>query len=208
MLLYGCSLHDAHIECCSGRSTCKGKDSPSLKVLFWNAGGLTLNKFIELKTVISKESPDAIGIAESGSSADNLRFFPLKGYKSYSLGRSRQIVSGIVIFVKNDLTAEPLLKHAMTSSDSLERRLMLPESPRWNLKEANWEKYASLTNTLLGNCLLDLNNDKALNEIIITILACANVCIPKGHIINGKPFWNDKLQTLKEEKDLARDLSS
>ncbi|GFW08094.1 hypothetical protein TNCV_2978611 [Trichonephila clavipes] len=27
------------------------------------------------------------------------------------------------------------------------------------------------------------------------------------HIINGKPFWNDKLQTLKEEKDLARDRS-
>ncbi|GFU67007.1 protein SMG5 [Trichonephila clavipes] len=25
------------------------------------------------------------------------------------------------------------------------------------------------------------------------------------HIINGKPFWNDKLQTLTEEKDLARD---
>ncbi|GFW54316.1 hypothetical protein TNCV_3702771 [Trichonephila clavipes] len=97
-----------------------GKDSPSLKVLFWNAGGLTIDKFIELKAVISKESPDAIGITESDSSADNLRFFPLKGYKSYSLGRSRQIASGIVIFVKNDLTAEPLLKHAMTSSDSLE----------------------------------------------------------------------------------------
>ncbi|GFU97523.1 uncharacterized protein TNCV_31981, partial [Trichonephila clavipes] len=80
-----------------------------------------------------------------------------------------------------------------------------PRVTRWNLKKANWEKYASLTNTLLGNCLLDMNNDKALDKIITTILACANVCIPKGHIINGKPFWNDKLQTLKEEKDLARD---
>ncbi|GFW08092.1 hypothetical protein TNCV_2978591 [Trichonephila clavipes] len=76
----------------------KGKDRPSLKVLFWNAGGLTIDKFIELKTVISKESLDAIGIAETGSSADNLRFFPLKGYKSYSLECSRQIASGIVIF--------------------------------------------------------------------------------------------------------------
>ncbi|GFT57948.1 hypothetical protein TNCV_2768561 [Trichonephila clavipes] len=92
------------------------------------------------------------------------------GYKSYYLGRSRQIASGIVIFVKNDLTAEPLLKHAMTSSDSLEA--------------------------------IEL---RALDKIITTILACANVCIPKGHIINGKPFWNDKLQTIKEEKDLARD---
>ncbi|GFS62657.1 fatty acid synthase [Trichonephila inaurata madagascariensis] len=80
-----------------------------------------------------------------------------------------------------------------------------PRVTRWNLKKANWEKYASLTNTLLGNCLLDLNNDKALNKIITTILACANVCIPKGHIINGKPFWNDKLQILKEEKDFAKD---
>ncbi|GFS68614.1 hypothetical protein TNCV_4585101 [Trichonephila clavipes] len=66
----------------------KGKDSSSLKVLFWNAGDLTIDKFIELKTVTSKESPDAIRIAEGGSSADNLRFFPLKGYKSYYLGRS------------------------------------------------------------------------------------------------------------------------
>ncbi|GFV94989.1 hypothetical protein TNCV_1029871 [Trichonephila clavipes] len=247
----------------------KGKGSASLKVLFWNAGGLTIDKFIELKTVISKEFPDAIDIAESGSSADNMRFFPLKGYKSYSLGRSRQIASRIVIFVKNDLTAEPLLKHAMTSSDSLEaielRILMLtrqdgamfkinpvgnlvedfidtneidfienstasptflsyrgassrpglllahpnltpfvyrhliqapggaghkilpviisnpgethaPRVTKWNLKKkANWKKYASLTNTLLGNCLLDLNNDKSLDKIITTILACANV---------------------------------
>ncbi|GFV88553.1 putative RNA-directed DNA polymerase from transposon BS [Trichonephila clavipes] len=83
------------------------------------AGGLTIDKFIELKTVISKESPDAIGIAESGSSADNLRFFHSRTI-NHTLGRSRQIASGIVIFVKNDLTAEPLLKHAMTSSDSLE----------------------------------------------------------------------------------------
>ncbi|GFV98317.1 uncharacterized protein TNCV_622761 [Trichonephila clavipes] len=70
------------------------------------------------------QSPDAIGITESGSSADNLRFFPLKGYINHSpfssLGRSRQIAPGIVIFVKNGLSAEPLLKHAMTSSDSLE----------------------------------------------------------------------------------------
>ncbi|GFW24687.1 uncharacterized protein LOC103524116 [Trichonephila clavipes] len=55
------------------------------------------------------------------------------------------------------------------------------------------------------NAQKNLNNDKALDKIITTILASANVCIPKGHIINGKPFWNDKLQTLKEEKDLARD---
>ncbi|GFT81166.1 hypothetical protein TNCV_3882701 [Trichonephila clavipes] len=281
-------------------------------------------------------SPDAIGIAESGSSADNLRFFPLKVYKSYSLGRSRQIASGIVIFIKNDLTSEPLLKHAMTSSDSLEEielrvwkrnigyRVSFLFSPprnksdlnslihdwnkhsfilgdfnahstrwgyvqncpvgnlvedfidtneidfienstasptflsyrgassrpdlllahpnltpfvyhhliqatggaghkilsviisnpgethafrvtRWNLKKADWGKYASLLNTLLGNCLLDLNNDKALDKIITTILACANVCIPKGHIINGKPFWNVKLQTVKKKKDLERD---
>ncbi|GFS37629.1 hypothetical protein TNIN_166861 [Trichonephila inaurata madagascariensis] len=163
----------------------------------------------------------------SGSSADNLRFFPLKGYKSYSLGRSRQIASGIIIFVKNNLTVEPLLKHAMTTSDSLEvielrapagadhkipsviisnpEETHAPRVTRWNLKKANWEKYASLTNTLLGNCLLDLNNDEALDIIITTILACTHVCIPKGHIINGKPFWEDKLQTLKEEKDLARD---
>ncbi|GFX63727.1 hypothetical protein TNCV_215271 [Trichonephila clavipes] len=51
----------------------------NLKVLFWKAGGLAIDKFIELKTIIPKESPDAIGTAESGSSLDNLRFFPLKG---------------------------------------------------------------------------------------------------------------------------------
>ncbi|GFQ92990.1 hypothetical protein TNCT_626201 [Trichonephila clavata] len=80
-----------------------------------------------------------------------------------------------------------------------------PRVARRNLKNANWEKYVSLTNTVLGNCVLDLNNGKALDKIIATIFACANVCIPKGHIKNAKPFWNDKLQTLKEEKDLAKD---
>ncbi|GFX43801.1 hypothetical protein TNCV_4110801 [Trichonephila clavipes] len=67
-----------------------------------------------------------------------------------------------------------------------------PRVTRWNFKKANWQKYASLTNTLLGNCLIDLNNDKALDKIITTILTCAIVCIPKGHIINRKTFWNDE----------------
>ncbi|GFY76264.1 rab3 GTPase-activating protein catalytic subunit [Trichonephila inaurata madagascariensis] len=67
-----------------------------------------------------------------------------------------------------------------------------PRVARWNLRKANWEKNANLTNTLLGKCLLDLNNDKALDKIITSVLACANVCIPKGHILNGKHFWNDK----------------
>ncbi|GFX63728.1 hypothetical protein TNCV_215281 [Trichonephila clavipes] len=108
-----------------------------------------------------------------------------------------------------------MLKHAMTTSDSLEaielrapggaghnilsiiisntEETQAPRVTRWNLKTANWEKHASLTYTLLGNCLLDLNNDKALDIMITIILACTNVCIPKGPIINGKPLWNDKL---------------
>ncbi|GFS92577.1 uncharacterized protein LOC103524116 [Trichonephila clavipes] len=40
-----------------------------------------------------------------------------------------------------------------------------PRVTRWNLKKANWEIYANLRNTLLGNCLLDGNNGKALEKM-------------------------------------------
>ncbi|GFS85035.1 hypothetical protein TNCV_1306371 [Trichonephila clavipes] len=46
-----------------------------------------------------------------------------------------------------------------------------PRVTRWNVKKANWGKYASLTNTLLGNCLIDFKNDRALDKIITTLQA-------------------------------------
>ncbi|KAG8184194.1 hypothetical protein JTE90_015559 [Oedothorax gibbosus] len=104
----------------SGKCSFKGKGNPSLKILFWNAGGLTQDKFTELKQISYTESPDVIGIVESGASDDNLKYFPFKNYTTFSLQRSRQIVSGIVIFVKNNLIAKPYIKHVMSDSDTLE----------------------------------------------------------------------------------------
>lgn len=41
-------------------------------------------------------------------------------------------------------------------------------------------------------------------RFIRAVLRCASLCIPSGQRKKFTPFWNDKLQKLKEERDKAR----
>ncbi|GFQ82129.1 hypothetical protein TNCT_285491 [Trichonephila clavata] len=72
------------------------------KISFWNAGGLTNDKFTELKTIVLNNDLDAMGIVEGGAAADNEEYFNLTGYQKFVLKHSKQITSGIV-FVKLSL---------------------------------------------------------------------------------------------------------
>ncbi|KAG8184196.1 hypothetical protein JTE90_015561 [Oedothorax gibbosus] len=57
---------------------------------------------------------------------------------------------------------------------------------------------------MIGDLTLDDNNDKALDQIVFGIKECALACIPRGHVKNAKPFCNDNLQLLKEDRDRVR----
>ncbi|GFQ93063.1 uncharacterized protein TNCT_603191 [Trichonephila clavata] len=48
------------------------------------------------------------------------------------------------------------------------------------------------------------NADRAVDKFTEIILACAIACIPRGQREKFTPFWNKELQTLKENRDKAR----
>ncbi|GFQ85866.1 reverse transcriptase domain-containing protein [Trichonephila clavata] len=48
------------------------------------------------------------------------------------------------------------------------------------------------------------NADRAVDKFTEIILACAISCIPRGKRKKFSPFWNKELQTLKENRDKAR----
>lgn len=91
----------------------QGQNATAITSLFWNAGGLSISKFCEFKTVLTRESADVFAIVEAGASTDSLNFYKSKGYVLYSLPRSRQIASGIIVGAKSSITVKFKLLHKM-----------------------------------------------------------------------------------------------
>ncbi|GFR22387.1 hypothetical protein TNCT_648281 [Trichonephila clavata] len=98
----------------------KTRTETVFKISFWNAGGLTNDKFIELKTIVLNNDLDVMGIVECGAAADNEEYFNLTGYQKFVLKRSRQIASGIIVFVRLSLKAKLIASRQMTTDDKLE----------------------------------------------------------------------------------------
>jgi len=78
----------------------------SLKILQWNAGGLSQSKKTELHINLIKHDVDIFAIMEANSTAEKLIYYQLNGYTLHSLPKYRQIASGILIGVSNSLCAE------------------------------------------------------------------------------------------------------
>jgi ribonuclease HI len=89
---------------------------------FWNAGGISEDKYIEFKNLIVKQDVDAFGIVEAGAISDkeNVEKAEMLGYNIYSLPRARRVASGILVGVKVGLTAKFQVLHNMKDDDKLE----------------------------------------------------------------------------------------
>ena len=61
-----------------------------------------------------------MGIVESGAAADNKEYFNILGYQKFVLKCSRQIASGIIVFIKLSLKAKLVASCKMTAEDKLE----------------------------------------------------------------------------------------
>ena len=75
---------------------------------------------------------------------------------------------------------------------------------RWNFKKANWEKFETLTNALLGPIETTESIDVTSNKITTAILQAANASIPRGCRKNYRPFWNNEIQQAVTERKSAR----
>ncbi|GFQ64693.1 hypothetical protein TNCT_486421 [Trichonephila clavata] len=98
----------------------KTRTEPVFETSFWNAGGLSNDKFTELKTIVLSNDLDVMGILEVGAAAYNEEYFNLTGYQKFVVNHSRQIASGITVFVKVFLKAKLNASRQMTTDDKLE----------------------------------------------------------------------------------------
>ena len=74
----------------------------NLKILQWNAGGLSQSKKTELHLHLVKHDVDFFAIIEATLAAEKLIYYQLNGYTLHSLPKYRQIASGIFL-LREDL---------------------------------------------------------------------------------------------------------
>ena len=89
----------------------------NLKILQWNAGGMSQNKKTELHANLVKHNVDIFAIMEANLTAEKLIYYQLSGYTFYSLPKYRQVASGILIGVSKSLCAEFKIVKEMGNSE-------------------------------------------------------------------------------------------
>jgi hypothetical protein len=137
--------HKGKVRKCSFQSKLKnGYRDPcqstctDLKILQWNAGGLSQNEKTELHLNLVKHEVEIFAIVEANLTAEKLISYQFNGYTLYSLPRHRQIASGILIGVSNSLCAEFKMVKEMGNSEEKSKIMKV------NL----WKKETTLQSTL------------------------------------------------------------
>ncbi|KAG8192562.1 hypothetical protein JTE90_015197 [Oedothorax gibbosus] len=78
----------------------------TLRVLQWNAGGLSQSKRMEILQTLGERDVDVFAIMEANLTDKNLKYYSFRGFSLYVLKKFRQVASGILIGVKRELTAD------------------------------------------------------------------------------------------------------
>ena len=91
-----------------------------LSILYWNAGGLSNDKFLQFKRSICQIDVDLYVIVEAGAATEFSEFYQTTGYCSHILPRSRQVASGIIVGIKNNLCSKFEIIHEMQDDDKVE----------------------------------------------------------------------------------------
>uniref|UniRef100_A0A8D8Q7F5 Endonuclease/exonuclease/phosphatase domain-containing protein n=1 Tax=Cacopsylla melanoneura TaxID=428564 RepID=A0A8D8Q7F5_9HEMI len=101
--------------------TTLGKTSPSLSfsILQWNAGGLTTAKRTELEQLVKTHNADVFCIMEANLTLEGLNF-AFTGYALHLLPKARQIASGILVGVRENLPCTFKIVKEMNDSDKIE----------------------------------------------------------------------------------------
>lgn len=94
-----------------------------------------------------------------------------------------------------------ILKLVITRDSSCPKE---PRFTRWNLRKAKWDLFSKLSDQEIKEDLIQGSVDAAFNNICTAVLKCATQAIPRGCVKRYSPFWNEDLQRLKEERNIAR----
>ena len=81
----------------------RAKNNSQLKILHWNAGGLSQAKMTEIKDIVNKNEIDVILINEANINAENVQYYNINKFNIYTLNKKRQVASGILVATKDTL---------------------------------------------------------------------------------------------------------
>ena len=82
-----------------------GTNQPTtkLKILQWNAEGLSSAKMTELKQITTQNDADLLIINEANTTAENTQYYDIKNFTTHTLLKARQIASRMLVVVKKTL---------------------------------------------------------------------------------------------------------
>ena len=96
------------------------RSTTTLKILQWNAGGLSSAKMTELKQITTQTNTDILIINEANITADNAQYYNIKDFTTYTLHKARQIASGMLVTVRNNLKSQFKIIKEMNDHDTAE----------------------------------------------------------------------------------------
>ncbi|KAG8196234.1 hypothetical protein JTE90_023793 [Oedothorax gibbosus] len=83
-------------------------------------GGLSWSKFSKLGRFAEEERADVLVILEANITEEKMKYFQLKGYTFHGLFKQRQVASGILVGIKDSLTAKFAIVKEMNTVDKAE----------------------------------------------------------------------------------------
>ena len=95
---------------------CPSQDN-TLRILQWNAGGLTQDKRVELMKILQECDTDVFTVVEANRTKDDIEKYNFAGYSIHLLEKCRKVASGILIGIKNTLPAKFEIIKTMANAD-------------------------------------------------------------------------------------------
>ena len=91
-----------------------------IKILQWNAGGLSQSKTVELNKIVTDNNKDIFFIQEANLSPDQIKYFNFTGFSLKLLPKKRQISSGILVGIRNGISSSFEIMKEMGTDDTSE----------------------------------------------------------------------------------------
>jgi len=91
-----------------------------LKILHWNAGGLSSAKVTDLKQITTQNNIDLLIVNEANTTAENVQYYNINDFTTHTLFKARQIASRMLVTVRNNLKSEFKIIKEMNDYDTAE----------------------------------------------------------------------------------------
>lgn len=92
-------------------------NSNTLRILQWNAGGMSQSKKQELMKILEDQDIDVFTVQEANLSEEQEIYFEMDQYTTHILPKARQIASGILTGIKRNIKAIIQIKKTMEEQD-------------------------------------------------------------------------------------------